>query len=224
MLSRETKLRLVHALANQELADELEKRLDQKWVGQEDAEAALASYKDDARLREYLVVALALKEAGDEIADRLDKAKAILAAVADGDEVEGSPAVAASFTGQVVGMTTDVTIEADNAGDAGNIVLGVDGIMDIDALVAGWNIAYPSNTITLVDGDGSQIPETNIALSGGADEVPASDENTWESIQAFGTQSLSASAMERITVALASEEAAKEFKAAYDNWVAEMND
>lgn len=226
MFSQETKQRLVSALADQGLADDLERRLFQKWVGTGDAQAALDSYQEDtAKLREWLVVALAQQEAGDELADRLEKAEDILRAVADGDEVAGSPAIAASFTGQVVGMTEDVTIEADNEGEAGNsIILGVDGIMDLDALIAGWNIAYPSNTISLTDGDGSQIPELNIALSGGEDEVLASDENTSEAIAAFGTQSISESTMERLTVALASEDAAAEFKAQYDEWIIQMND
>jgi len=82
------------------------------------------------------------------------------------------PAEAASFTGQVDGMSTDVTIDADNAGAAGNVTLGVDGIMDLDALIAGWNIAYPLNTLTLSSGDGEQIPSEDIVLSGGSDEIP----------------------------------------------------
>jgi hypothetical protein len=32
-------------------------------------------------------------------------------------------AATASYTGQVAGMTTDVTIDADNAGSAGNVTL-----------------------------------------------------------------------------------------------------
>jgi hypothetical protein len=227
MLSRETKLRLVHALANQDLADELEKRLSQKWPSQSEAEEALASYKDDERLREHLIVALALKEAGDEIADRLDKAKDILAAVADGDEVAGSPAEKASFEGQVAGMTTDIELQAAEDGEIGNSILLVgDGVKDIDTLISDWNTANPENEVSLSDGDGSQVPDDQeeIQLSGGVDEVPASDANTSPAIEAFGNESLSASAMERITIALASEEAAKEFKELYDEFVYQMND
>lgn len=87
------------------------------------------------------------------------------------DSVEG---VAAFFTGQVAGMTTDVTIVADNEGTAGNSVsLPFDGTDDIDTAISDWNLANPGNTVTLTDGDGSQIPDNleTIDLAGGVDEV-----------------------------------------------------
>lgn len=89
--------------------------------------------------------------------------------------VEG---VAASFSGQVAGMTEDVTIVADNEGVAGNsISLSFDGSDDIDTVLAAWNLANPSNQATLTEGDGSQIPDNleTIDLAGGVDaeaEVP----------------------------------------------------
>jgi len=227
MLSESTKQRLVHALANQDMADELEKRISQELPSQSEAQEALDSYKDDEKLREHLVVALALKEAGDEISNRLDAAKKILEAIADGNEVAGSPAVSASFDGQVAGMNTDVQIEADNEGEDGNdIILSFDGSDDIDTVLAAWNIANPANTATLASGDGSQIPDNleQIQLADGADEVLASDANTAPAVAAFGSQSLSESAMERLTVALASEEAASEFKQKFDEFVSAMND
>jgi len=78
-------------------------------------------------------------------------------------------AVAAQFEGQVAGMTTDVTVDADNAGSAGNITLEADEVKDIDELIADWNAANPNNTVSLSDGDGSQVPEEDIELSGGVD-------------------------------------------------------
>lgn len=81
-------------------------------------------------------------------------------------------AAAASFTGQVAGMTTDVTIEADDEGSAGNdIVLTGDGVKDIDTLISDHNTANPSATISLTDGDGSQIPDDQeeIQLADGED-------------------------------------------------------
>lgn len=82
--------------------------------------------------------------------------------------------VAAFFTGQVLGMTTDVTITADNEGTAGNsISLSFDGVEDIDAALLAWNTANPSNTASLTAGDGSQVPDNLevIDLDGGVDEV-----------------------------------------------------
>jgi hypothetical protein len=77
--------------------------------------------------------------------------------------------IAAQFQGQVTGMTTDVTIDADVAGAAGNITLVADGIKDIDTLISDWNTANPGNTVSLFSGDGSQIPTDDIVLSGGVD-------------------------------------------------------
>jgi hypothetical protein len=229
MFSQETKQRLVSAIADQGLADDLELRLHQEYPSSaEAAQAALDSHKEDTvKMREWLVVALAQKEAGDELVDRLEKADAILKAIADGEEISGTPAIASSFEGQVAGMTTDVLIQADIEGGSGNdIVLSFDGLDDIDTVLAAWNLANTTNTASLIAGDGSQTPDDlqEIQLAGGADEIPASDENTIPAISAFGTQSISESTMERITVALASEEASKEFKAQHDSWVTKMND
>jgi hypothetical protein len=78
--------------------------------------------------------------------------------------------VKASFTGQVAGMSTSIFIRANNAGTAGNsITLSFDGVDDVDAVLAAWNAANPSNQATLDGGDGGQVPNngTSITLSGG---------------------------------------------------------
>ena len=67
--------------------------------------------------------------------------------------------VPAFFTGMIAGMTTPVTITAVNVGTPGNsVVLVADGTSSINALIAAWNTANPSNTIALTTGDGTQIP------------------------------------------------------------------
>lgn len=80
-----------------------------------------------------------------------------------------SVAVAAFFTGQIVGMTTDVTITASTAGAAGNsIALPADGTSTVSVLIATWNTNNPSNQVALTTGDGSQIPTSGtIDLAGG---------------------------------------------------------
>lgn len=87
-------------------------------------------------------------------------------------DLTGAAAVAAQFDGQVTGMTTDVTIDADFPGAAGNAVsLEFDGVDDIDAAILAWNTANPDNTVTLSAGDGSQIPDNGetIDLAGGSE-------------------------------------------------------
>lgn len=82
--------------------------------------------------------------------------------------------VAASYTGQVAGMTSDVTITADNKGTAGNsVTLNFDGVLTISDAISNFNTANPSNTISLLSGIGSQIPNnlTSISLSGGVNAV-----------------------------------------------------
>ena len=74
-------------------------------------------------------------------------------------------AIAASFSGQIAGMTTDVEISADVAGLAGNVTLVGDGVADIDGLIATWNLANVGNELTLDSGDGSQIPDLDAEIS-----------------------------------------------------------
>lgn len=89
-----------------------------------------------------------------------------------------SPASAAaqfaSFTGQVAGMTTNVTITADNAGTGGNsVLLTFNGTDDITTRILAWNTANPGNTVTLTSGNGAQIPNaaTSMQLAGGTATV-----------------------------------------------------
>jgi copper chaperone CopZ len=92
------------------------------------------------------------------------------------DSVATVPAEAASFSGQVAGMTTNVVITADNDGEDGNsIELIFDGLDDIDTALSDWNLANPANTASLTSGDGSQVPDNgeSIQLSGGSEEVPS---------------------------------------------------
>lgn len=82
--------------------------------------------------------------------------------------------VKATFTGQKTGMTTDVTITADEFGTAGNsISLAFDGVLTISAALAAHNLANPENTASLISGDGDQVPANlqTIALTGGVNPV-----------------------------------------------------
>lgn len=77
----------------------------------------------------------------------------------------------AFFFGTVSGLTTNVTLVAENEGVVGNsIVLNGDGITDLDTLVSDWNSLNSGNEVVLF-GDGTQIPAnaTSITLSGGTD-------------------------------------------------------
>jgi len=73
----------------------------------------------------------------------------------------------AKFSGQVAGMTTDVTITANVAGSVGNITLTANKVTDVEDLIANWNDDNSSNALTLTAGDGTQIPTANIVLTGG---------------------------------------------------------
>jgi len=150
-------------------------------------------------------VALANSPSGKEIADKFNALVDFLKAQADGSEVA---AVAAQFVGQVAGMTTDVTIDADVAGVAGNVTLTADSIKDIDTLIADAGVA-----LTLSAGDGAQVPTADIVLTGGAD---ASDANLVPAQAAMGSDKMSDATFERLVIAMASRSAAQEFKDAFD--------
>jgi hypothetical protein len=78
----------------------------------------------------------------------------------------------ATFTGQVAGMTTNVTIADNVPGTAGNsVLLTGDGISSLNQLIVAWNTANPMNLITLQAGDDTQVPNSGamIALTGGSD-------------------------------------------------------
>lgn len=90
----------------------------------------------------------------------------------DAGAIELSPAVAASFTGDAPAGNT-VTINADFAGDAGNITLVADGSSSLDDIISAWNNdpQNSNNTVTLQSGDGALIPTSNITLINGADAI-----------------------------------------------------
>lgn len=208
MFSARNKQYLVSTIANQQVANEIEKRLDL---------AALASYElDIAKVREYLVVAFASPEVGNLLADKLQQAEACLVAQA-AQEAE-VPATFAQFDGQVAGMTTDVVIDADVAGVAGNVTLVADSISDIDALIAAWNIANVGNELTLTSGDGTQVPTADIVLAGGAALIPAVN-NLPAAKAAFNNSALSVEFKKIAVVALCDNEAANALFSGHDELV-----
>jgi len=168
------------------LSARAKKLLDIAMGGKKAADALVAKLEANAELdqreKRELEIAMCDKKAAAEIAsDELEVAQddqdAVDAAEQDVQDAQDAldalnPAVAASFSGQVAGMTTDVDLLADVAGAAGNsILLTGDGSTDIDDLIAAWNLANPSNTVSLTSGDGSQIPDLaeEIQLADGAD-------------------------------------------------------
>lgn len=214
MLSKNTAYVLEVALSNEKVADEIAARLINAVPANAAAAQAILDILDkklNKQLEEYLIVALAHRPSGKEIAQKINGLVAVLEAQADGNEVA---AVAAQFQGQVAGMTTDVTIDADVAGAAGNITLTADSVTDIDGLIAAHNGgAAPNEQVTLSSGDGSQIPTANITLSGGSD---TSDANLAPAQAAMGSDHMSDATYERLVVAMASRPAAKEFRDAYN--------
>ena len=78
---------------------------------------------------------------------------------------------AASFSGTLSGTSTAVSILANVPGSNGNFVaLVFNGSNTIAAAIATWNLANPSNQVTLTSGDGTQIPlSQTLNLTGGLD-------------------------------------------------------
>lgn len=221
-ISADTKYKLAHAVTSEDVANEIALRLavSSAPINAAAAQAILdtldVSPAMNAAIEERLRNGLAGDNdgaAGQELADKLNGMVVVLQAQADGNEVA---AVAASFSGQVAGMTTDVTIGADNAGTAGNsISLAFDGIGDIDAALATWNAANPGNTATLISGNGSQVPGNleTIDLAGGA---AAYDANLIPAQAAMGSDHMSDSAEYCLRHALTSESASQDFRDAFD--------
>lgn len=76
----------------------------------------------------------------------------------NGSQIPNAPLFAA-FQGDGSGFPTVVTLTANTAGAVGNsIELIGDGASSINALISAWNIANPSNQVSLTSGDGTQIP------------------------------------------------------------------
>lgn len=103
--------------------------------------------------------------------------------------VNSIPATFGQFSGSVTGFAG--VVNANVAGVAGNVTLTADSITDIDALIAAHNLAFPANTLTLGSGLGTQVPEEDIVLSGGAALVPAVAASFSGSKAVVGTTSLS---------------------------------
>lgn len=222
MLSQDTAHRLDHAVTDDKVGDEIAARLiDTTPVNAGAAQAILdildLSPKMEASIAERLFTGLAGDadgRAGKEIARKVNGMVAVLKAQANGNEVA---ATFAQFSGQVAGMTTNVTIDADVAGAAGNITLIADSIADVDALIATWNGANPANAVTLSAGDGSQVPTANIVLAGGTN---ASDADLAPAKAAMGSEIMSSDTYNCLLHALTDEKAALEFRAAYNTMVA----
>ena len=223
MLSDSTKLRLVHAVTDQRTADEIEARItvDSTPSTEQEGQDLLATLDErrDAAIRERLPIALAgdaQGAGGRELAQKVTSMLQVVKALADGADVE---AVAAEFEGQVGGMATDVTITADEAGEAGNsILLEFDGIKNINDAITDWNTANPANTASLTEGDGSQVPndQEGIQLSGGAEAEYTTLEAAKE---AMGDEYMSDSAFELLVHAVTDRLAAEEIRAAYNTMV-----
>src|ERR1035437_3674723 len=62
----------------------------------------------------------------------------------------------AFFTGQIAGMTTDVTLTATNPGTTGNsISLPFNGSTTINFAISTWNTAHPTDLVALTSGIGT---------------------------------------------------------------------
>lgn len=221
-MTNELKLRLAHALTSQTLANEVETRLISSTPSTPAAAQTILNSFDTGLnddLAESWDIALGDDDvsltsdnlAKNEISFKLNAMIDVLQAKAD--EIA---AVAATFTGQVAGMTTDVTIDADNTGAAGNSVsLSFDGIDDIDTAISDWNTANPTNTVTLTSGDGSQVPDNleTIGLSGGSD---ASAPALAGAKTAMGSSHMSDAIFEKLVHAVTDRAYATEFKTAFN--------
>jgi hypothetical protein len=203
MFSQRNKPYFVSAIANQQIADEIEQRL---------ALAAYTSYKfSNQEISAYLTAAMANKAQADVLANKLAQAQACLY-----QKANPVPAVAAHFTGQVAGMTTNVTINAVVAGVASNVTLVADSVSSITVLIAAWNLANPANTLTLASGNGAQIPTADIVLAGGA---AASFAGLTAAKAAFDSSVLSAEFKKIAIVALCDIQAANDLFAQHDAMV-----
>lgn len=218
MLSKDTEFRLDHAVTDDKVGDEISARLISTTPASPAAAQAVLDILDTspkmvASIAERLFVGLAGDDngaAGRELAKKINGMVDVLKAKADGLEVA---ATFAQFSGQVAGMTTDVTIDADVAGVGGNITLVADSIKDIDTLISDWNTANPANTVTLSAGNGAQVPTANIVLSGGVDQH---DANLAPAKAAMGSEPMSDKTFECLVHALTDRAAAEEFRAAYN--------
>lgn len=109
-----------------------------------------------------------------------------------------SASTLASFDGVIAGVTGNVQLSAVTAGTNGNsILLTGDGTKTLTVLVNDWNTANPTNQVTLVSANGSNIPSNAEAmqLAGAVDGVlsaalPANSNIVDPTAYAFGTDEL----------------------------------
>jgi hypothetical protein len=74
----------------------------------------------------------------------------------------------AYYSGTPAGATNPVTITAVNGGTGGAVSIPVTGSQTINQAITAWNIANPTNKVSLTQGDGSQTPTVGtIPLTGG---------------------------------------------------------
>jgi hypothetical protein len=223
MLSKDTEFRLDHAVTDDKIGDEIAARVEVSSTPA-DASAAqaildLLDSSKNSDVSERLFTALAGDDngaAGKELSKKINGMMAVLEAKANGDEIA---ATTATFTGQVAGMTTDVTIDADVAGLAGNVSIVGDGSTNLSQLIILFNLLNAGNTVTLTSGSGTQVQDNgaSIDLAGGAD---SSDTDIAGAKTAMGAEAMSESTRYSLEHALTDKTAANEFKTAYDAMVA----
>lgn len=127
----------------------------------------------------------------DESSSYTSSTFACTSSVSEGDTVIiSSPVVAqaASFSGIKTGMSTSITIVADNLGTNGNLVfLTFNGTDTINDAINSWNLLNPANSITLANGDGNQTPNNGqtIALTGGISAFSSGNLGTFRVIRRY---------------------------------------
>lgn len=236
MASANLTTRMKHAIANEALSQEILKRasVTSAPANAAAAQAILATLDEskNEKIAEYCKVAFAGDgKVGVEIAKKLNGMVAVLKAQANGSEVAEIPEVPAQpadFFGDILvsGLPESYSLEADNAGVIGNsIILTFDGILSVADVANAWNVANPSNTVSLLDGSPTSIPDNGevIQLAGGADAVPAvpgSDTDVAPAKAAMGSESMSEEAHVHAIHALADKAAADEFKSLFNGMVA----
>jgi archaellum component FlaC len=81
------------------------------------------------------------------------------------------------FEGQINGMTDDIRIERDSLSfSQDKIIFSFDGVETIEDVIDNWNLNNPSNTVSLIFGDDTQVPDNGeqILLNEGHYEIPES--------------------------------------------------
>ena len=77
----------------------------------------------------------------------------------------GDIAAPASYNGKVAGMTTSVYIVSTIPGASGAITLTANSTSTVSELITAYNVSNPTTAVTLVNGNGAQIPTANIVLT-----------------------------------------------------------